>query len=330
MHKYLLIFIILFFSSSIFSFEDPKKYKDINPSFIKMTIKDPKQKVGYTVGDKISREIIFSVKKPYQLVEESLPIEGYEKRYRGQKLGVVLQNIKFTKEDKDDEVNYKINLIYQIFTNNVVAKPASVTADYYRLINPTDPENIVKYRIPSFTFAISPIAIFGDIKIENDMSPFRGPFYININNEKEFLKKTIVALALILIFLGYIWGRFTWIPGQNKIFSAIYKENKKLSPNPESIKKFISDLHNGFNKTVNQSLFESNLEILFKKNKSFINIKQELHIFFDISRSIFFENSKSLDYEKIHSWLKSFSLHCRMCERKLIVDSKDVIGKTPK
>ncbi|MDC6484657.1 hypothetical protein PQZ09_01825 [Methylophilaceae bacterium] len=330
MHKYFLFFILFILSSSIFSYEDPTKYKDIDPSFIKIDIKDPDQKVGYTVGDKISRKIIFSVKKPYQLVEESMPIEGYEKRYRGQKLGVVLQNIKFTKEEKKDEIVYKINLIYQIFTNNVVAKPASVTADYYRLINSADPENIVKYRIPSFTFAISPIAIFGDIKIENDMSPYRGPFYININNEKKFLKKTIFALALILIILGYIWGRFTWIPGQNKIFSSIYKNNKKVSATEKNIKIFISDLHSGFDKTVNQSLFESNIEILFKKNKSFININQEIHVFFDISRSIFFENSKSIDTVKTYSWLKSFSLHCRMCERKLIIDPKDVIGKNPK
>jgi mxaA protein len=330
MHKYFLFFILFILSSSIFSYEDPTKYKDIDPSFIKIDIKDPDQKVGYTVGDKISRKIIFSVKKPYQLVEESMPIEGYEKRYRGQKLGVVLQNIKFTKEEKKDEIVYKINLIYQIFTNNVVAKPASVTADYYRLINSADPENIVKYRIPSFTFAISPIAIFGDIKIENDMSPYRGPFYININNEKKFLKKTIFALALVLIILGYIWGRFTWIPGQNKIFSSIYKNNKKVSATEKNIKIFISDLHSGFDKTVNQSLFESNIEILFKKNKSFININQEIHVFFDISRSIFFENSKSVDTVKTYSWLKSFSLHCRMCERKLIIDPKDVIGKNPK
>ena len=69
MHKYLLIFILLTLSSSIFAYEDPTKYKDIDPSFIQLTIKDPKQKVGYTVGDKITREILFSVKKPYQLVE---------------------------------------------------------------------------------------------------------------------------------------------------------------------------------------------------------------------------------------------------------------------
>ena len=327
MHKNLLIFIFLSFSLSVFSYEDPKKYKDIDPSFIKIIIKDPDQKVGYTVGDKISREIIFTVKKPYQLVEESLPIEGYEKRYRGQKLGVVLQNIKYFKKDEGKEVRYKINLIYQIFTNNVVAKPASVTADYYRLINLADSENILKYRIPDFTFAISPIAVFGDIKIEDDMSPLRGPFYISSQEEKAFLKKYFIGFIIVLLLIGYIWGRFTWIPGQNKIFSTVYKNNKKLSPSPENVKKFISDLHAGFNKTVNQSLFESNLEALLKKNKSFINIKDEIHVFFDLSRSIFFENSKVIDYKKTHIWLKSFSLHCRMSERKLIVDSKDIRRK---
>ena len=327
MRKNLLIFILLFLSLNVFSYEDPKKYKDIDPSFIKITIKDPDQKVGYTVGDKISREIIFTVKKPYQLVEESLPIEGYEKRYRGQKLGVVLQNIKYLKKDEGKEVRYKINLIYQIFTNNVVAKPASVTADYYRLINLADSENILKYRIPDFTFAISPIAVFGDIKIEDDMSPLRGPFYISSQEEKAFLKKYFIGFIIVLLLIGYIWGRFTWIPGQNKIFSTVYKNNKKLSPSPENVKKFISDLHAGFNKTVNQSLFESNLETLLKKNKSFSNIKDEIHVFFDLSRSIFFENSKVIDYKKTHIWLKSFSLHCRMSERKLIVDSKDIRRK---
>jgi mxaA protein len=77
-------------------------------------------------------------------------------------------------------------------------------------------------------------------------------------------------------------------------------------------------------------LFESNLGILLEKNKSFNNIKGEINFFFNLSRSIFFENSKSVDYEKAHSWLRVFSLHCRMSERRLIVDPKDIIGKNQK
>ena len=118
--------------------------------------------------------------------------------------------------------------------------------------------------------------------------------------------------------------------GKTKYLALYIKITKKKPASPESVKKFISDLHAAFNETVNQSLFESNLQILLKKNKSFSNIKDEIHIFFDLSRSIFFENSQSIDYEKTHTWLKLFSLHCRMCERRLIVDIKDIVGENPK
>ena len=69
------------------------------------------------------------------------------------------------------------------------------------------------------------------------------------------------------------------------------------------------------------------IDVLDLSKQDFINIKDEIHVFFDLSRSIFFENSKVIDYKKTHIWLKSFSLHCRMSERKLIVDPKDIRRK---
>ena len=174
-----LIYLLLFTSATIFAYEDPRKFPDVDPKYIDISILDPNQKVGYTVGDYIEREIYLTVKEPFKLIEESLPIVGYEKRYRGQLLGISLKAIDVSKESTDEFSTYLIKLKYQIFTNNVVAKPASITADYYRFINPNEPEKIQKFRVPAFTFAISPIAIFGDVKIENDMSPFRGPFFLD-------------------------------------------------------------------------------------------------------------------------------------------------------
>ena len=123
MHKYLLIFFLVTLSPTIFAYEDPTKYKDIDPSFIQLIIKDPKQKVGYTVGDKILREIKFTVKKPYQLVEESLPIEGYEKRYRGQKLGIVLQKKNLPKKLKRKKCSIKLNLFIKFLLKMWLLSP---------------------------------------------------------------------------------------------------------------------------------------------------------------------------------------------------------------
>ena len=56
---------------------------------------------------------------------------------------------------------FKINLEYQIFTNNVVAKPAFITADYYRLIDPNNPkkssrmDRAKKHTRISFLFALT-------------------------------------------------------------------------------------------------------------------------------------------------------------------------------
>ncbi|MDC6476612.1 hypothetical protein OAW71_00230 [Methylophilaceae bacterium] len=321
---FLFICLFLFSSVSIFAYEDPRKFPDVDPKYIDISILDPNQKVGYTVGDYIEREIYLTVKKPFKLIEESLPIVGYEKRYRGQLLGISLKAIDVSKESTDEFSTYLIKLKYQIFTNNVVAKPASITADYYRFINPNEPEKIQKFRVPAFTFAISPIAIFGDVKIENDMSPYRGPFFLDKIPDENKIKFSLIALLIISLIFVYIYGRYTWLPGRT--FSMVYRRFKKQKPSAANTKKIITALHSGFDNLIEQSLFEDNIPLLIKKNGSFKHIEKELHTFFKISRALFFQKHIKLDQDELNKWLISFALHCRMCERKLIVNPKDIKG----
>ena len=325
MHKICLLFCLLMFSSANnFAYEDPRKFPDMDPKYVDISILDPNQKVGYTVGDYINREITLTVKEPFKLIEESLPIVGYEKRYRGQLLGISLKAINISKKTKDGLTTYVIKLKYQIFTNNVVAKPASITADYYRFINPNEPKKIQKFRVPAFTFAISPIAIFGDVKIENDMSPYRGPFLKDKIPDENKIKFSLFALIIILLSFIYIYGRYTWLP--NRTFSMVYRRFKKQKPSAANTKKIITALHAGFDNLIEQSLFEDNIALLIKKNGSFKHIEKELHTFFKISRALFFQKDIKLDQDELNKWLINFSLHCRMCERKLIVNPKDIKG----
>ena len=325
MHKICLLFCLLMFSSANnFAYEDPRKFPDMDPKYVNISILDPNQKVGYTVGDYINREITLTVKEPFKLIEESLPIVGYEKRYRGQLLGISLKAINVSKKTKDGLTTFVIKLKYQIFTNNVVAKPASITADYYRFINPNEPKKIQKFRVPAFTFAISPIAIFGDVKIENDMSPYRGPFLKDKIPDENKIKFSLFALIIILLSFIYIYGRYTWLP--NRTFSMVYRRFKKQKPSAANTKKIITALHAGFDNLIEQSLFEDNIALLIKKNGSFKHIEKELHTFFKISRALFFQKHIKLDQDELNKWLINFSLHCRMCERKLIVNPKDIKG----
>jgi len=323
MHK--LFGILLFLSTfCLNAYEDPNKFKDVDPKFVELVIVEPKQLVGYTVGDIIDRYITISIKKPYQLIEESLPIVGYEKRYQGQLLGMTLRDIQFDKKITNDLSTYKISLKYQIFTNNVVAKPAFITADYYRLINPAEPDKVVKFRIPELTIATSPIAIFGAVKVEDDMSPFRGPLTIETIPSALKVRYGIIGLVVSLLTLLYIYSRYTWLPKQNRFFSSVYRQHKKINTNEKEIENFVSALHHGFNQTINKALFVSNKEQLFKKNNSFKYIESEINDFFKLSKAINFERKTNFNSAEAADWLVVFSLHCRMCERGLIIDSGDI------
>jgi mxaA protein len=323
MHR--LFSILLFFSvMGLNAYEDPNKFKDVDPKFVELVIVEPKQLVGYTVGDIIDRHVTVSIKKPYQLIEESLPIVGYEKRYQGQLLGMTLRDIQFDKKITKDLSTYKISLKYQIFTNNVVAKPAFITADYYRLINPAEPDKIVKFRIPELTVATSPIAIFGAVKVEDDMSTFRGPLTIETIPSNMKVRYGIFGFAISLLTLLYIYSRYTWLPKQNRFFSRVYRQYKKSNVNKKEIENFVTALHHGFNQTVNQALFINNKEDLFKKNNSFKHIESEINDFFKLSKVINFEEKTNFKRDEAFEWLVIFSLHCRMCERGLIVDSGDI------
>ncbi|MGA0730406.1 MAG: hypothetical protein ACO3N8_05360, partial [Methylophilaceae bacterium] len=89
----LLFFTLVLISQIAFSYEDPNKYPDLDEKFYSLSIQEPSQKVGYFVGDIIQRQIKLSIQEPYKLIEESLPIAGYEKRYRGQLLGITLREV---------------------------------------------------------------------------------------------------------------------------------------------------------------------------------------------------------------------------------------------
>ena len=323
MRNLLLLFSLITFTSFVNSYEDPTKYKDIDPKYISVEVNDPEQKVGYTVGDLIERKIKVSIFKPFILIEESLPIVGYEKRYRGDLLGMSLMNSGYKKKVTKEKSVYEIDLTYQIFTNKRFAKPAAITADYYRVMDPSKPDEIFKLRVPSFTFAVSPIAIFGAIKVENDMSDYRGPFLINTDKETKIQIGSTIIFILGLLVLSYIYSRYTWWPSKNKIFSQIYRKYRKTESSKENLEGFLKALHHGFDNTLGQTVFIDNVNLLHQQNESFKNIENEINDFFKLSRSVFFGKTSKINQANAYNWLKGFSLHCRLCERGLIVDKND-------
>ena len=324
--KYLISFWMLLLSTSSFAL-DAQEWPDIKEGIVSIKIKEPLQQVGYTIGDKSSRHIEITIKKPYVLIKESLPIPGYERKYKGQDLGIILDTMEHVLKEGKTSTTLTLDLTYQIFTNNVVAKPGFLPAEYIRVLNPNSPEKkVFKYRIPERRIAISPLSIFGNVKIEEDMSPLRGVILIDEAGPIKTLKISGIIALLSLIGLLYIYSQYAWLPNARGVFARTHRTISKLKATPASVEKAMTDMHRAFDLVTGKTLFKDTLSQLYAKNNSFENIDSELREFFKLSTLVFFNaSSKKYDHEAILKWLKNFSKHCRDCERKLIVDKSSLV-----
>lgn len=297
---------------------DSQDLPDIKEGFVTIKTIDPIQRVGYTVGDVVEREVILTIKAPYTLIETSLPIKGYEKRYRGKVIGIELKNIHHEKEVHKDYTTHHIKLAYQVFTNSVVAKNAALGPEYLNLINTKNSQDLVKYRIPSLGIAISPLSIFGAVKVETNMSPMLGPLLIKDTQEKKWLKVTLGMLAISLLGLLYILGVHTWLPRMGGPFASAYRTLRKTPNSTEGLKLAVSKLHQSLNSTAAMSVFNDNLDTFLAKKPNFSPLKYEIQQFFALSRQVYFEPNATHDIGSHPSkWLVQFARRCRDCERGL-------------
>ncbi|HEY8354148.1 MAG TPA: hypothetical protein VIK69_03960 [Methylophilaceae bacterium] len=297
---------------------DEIKYPALDPKLVKLSIVEPERDSGYTVGDLLTRVVTLELKKPYKLIDTSLPIVGYEKRYRGQVIGIELRDIRKEVKESADTTRYTLTLTYQVFTRNVVAKPAALPAEIVKVQNGKD---IYEYRIPSWGFRISPIAVFGDVKLESDMSPFRGPLLKSDRKERYLLQGALVVLALSAIGLLYIFGIHAWLPRMGGPFARAYRQLRKLRRQPEdgkTLKLALNHIHQAFNRSAGSSVFGGNLEQFLQQKPIFAAIRPDIEQFFALSRQVFFEPAAGKEFgAEQHEWLRRFTRRCRDCERGL-------------
>lgn len=280
-------------------------------SRVKISVANPDRNVGFTVGDILERTVTLEVKKPYQLVKTSLPIVGYERRWKNQPTGIVLSRIGVDETSGGDTNRYVITLAYQIFTNNVVAKPATLPGEVIKF---SAEGKQFDYRVPSWNFRISPIATYGQVIVEKDMSPFRGPFLMDDSRHQLALKACLAVFALSLVGLLYVLGVNTWLPRMGGPFAKAYRELRKLPADDEGLKKAVVRVHEALNKTAGSTVF--NATGLLESKPGFLPVTAGLDQFFKLSRHVFFEPTAphGLDQTPM-AWLRQFCLACRNCER---------------
>jgi mxaA protein len=309
-------------SASFVATANDEPSPEIPEDIVNLSKLDPDRNVGFLMGDILSRTITLEVKKPYKLIETTLPIVGYEHRYKGQVSGIELRKISHTNQERRDTTTYVIQLAYQVFTTAPVVKPAILPAEIVKFQGPATEEakdGLVQYKIPPFYFRVSPMAVFGAVKIEEDMSPLRKPILLQPYPEKQKLVACLIALGLSLLGLLYILGSRAWLPLMGRPFAQASRQLRTLSAkDPEHLKSALSSLHKAINTTAKYSVFSDNLDAFLLQYPSFKSIEAELNKFFTLSHQVFFDTQSTASHDaKSVVWLKNFCKQCRDCERGL-------------
>lgn len=294
----------------------------IDDKYVSVQEINPSRDAGYVVGDKLERTIILTVRKPYELIKESLPIVGYEHRFRGQVSGIELASIDAEEEKFSDRSVHTIHLVYQVFKSGRVAKPAVLRGEIVKLRLPGKPE-MRQYRIPSFNFRISPLSVYGEVNLKNELSPFIPPFTVSTAREQQVFKIAAGVLALSLLGLLYILGARTWLPRMSGAFAKAYRKIGKLPDNEQGSQQAIELVHQALQQVAGHSVFGNNVERFLQEKPAYQVAKPEIERFFNLSRQVFFDNSTPLDLGMpTRDWLRKFCRHMRDCERGLTPEVK--------
>lgn len=278
-----------------------------------VTTINPGRDVGFYVGDVLQRIIILKVAKPYKLLQTSLPLTGNQKKYKNIKQGIEVHTAKLKHSEQGDYNVYTLDLTYQIFTNNVVAKPAALPPEFVKF---SGKGKMFTVRIPSWSFRISPLAVFGSVKIEADMSPYRGPLLLDATRHRYALWALLGVLGCSLLGLLYIIGNSTWLPRMGGPFARALRDLRKLPANETGLQQGVTRVHHAFNANYGGSVFTA--EEFLAARPGFISIKDDIERFFLLSRRVFFDASAGPAIEgSPQTWLRQFCRRCRDCERGL-------------
>lgn len=284
-----------------------------NDPRIKILTIEPARDVGYTVGDLLTRTVILESPKNLTLFDTSIPIVGNEKKRRGKGNGIELYDVKFESQPGVTVNRYTLKLTYQIFTTSVTAKPAALPPEFVKFGGKD--EKSFEFRIPSWSFRTSPLAVFGSVVVEQDMSGFKGPLQLDDTRPRLWLWSLLGILGASLLGLLYVLGTAIWLPRMGRPFARALRDLKKLPDTAEGLSQAVARLHKAFNTTAGSSVFES--AAFIEQKPAFAPVSAEIERFFNLSRNVFFDSHAAHGIESPMTWLKQFTRRCRDCERGL-------------
>lgn len=276
-------------------------------------IQNPKRQMGYVVGDVFTRTIELKVQTPYKLAVASIPTKGFNQT------GIELTSVTSTEKQTSKSTDYYLQLEYQIFNSGATVKKLAI-AQYPLII--TYAGKSFKINVPPWEFRVSPLAVNGEVYIEQDMSPFRGPLLVDTTQTHYLLGAFLLLTMVATCGLIYINADLAWFPGMGGPFAMCYRKisNFKDEANDESeaiLQEITSSIHHAFNQTFGENVFATDVDTYVQKHPTFAKIKHEISQFIQTSNQVLFAvNAHDKTHVSITNLIQ-FCAMCRHCERNI-------------
>ncbi len=260
----------------------------------------PARDYAIVIGETIAAEILIRAESGVELETNSLPMpDSAASEY------LELREVKWTRQAEDQETQYRINLVYQVFKGVRDAETVSVPALplRFRLAGET-----LETQAPAWNFTLLPII---PAKIPDEAVILRGdlpaPVYSNAEH-KRWLWACLAGLFGLIIHACGLLGLFSRRAPPFVHAARKLKKLGKQRPSLETWQVGARLVHGALNETAGHSLFRNQLPHFLAEYSCYSDLQAELEQFFDLSDRLFFANS--MDYPSEYPFTRLETL-CR-------------------
>lgn len=260
---------------------------------------------GYTVGDRVTRQIALDVPQGLTLDEESLP------RIGGQGRALELQRVvlrrSLTGVPRELQLDYQVMLAPREL--RVLEMPP---VELHFRGTPRDQT----LRIDAWPVSVAPLTAIEPSPREGlgELRPDLPAPQIDTAPARMRLIAEAAVAALLLAYLGHVYGVVPWLARRHAPFGRAWRTLKALPAQPDAAQRraAFEQFHAALNASAGEVLFAHGLRRFIAQRPAFAPLRDDLATFFTRSREEFFADAGAATDLR---WLTELSRRCRDAER---------------
>jgi mxaA protein len=273
-----------------------------------ISVINPNAGYGVHIGDRLSREVVLEVPRPFEIV--TFPKKG--SKYDG----VELVDVNIKSEQQKMHTLYTVNLSYQAFVSTVAPSVMQLPPEKFALTKGSNPDSI---EILPWHFWFAPLVTGGLGVAQKNIQPEFKPPLVEIKPHQIRLYIALSMLIASLLALLYINADRQWLPFMGGAFAKAHRQLKRLSKKAgvktaADEKQALVYIHQAFNQHYGANIFPRDIGHFLTLRPSFRKMKDRIEQFFNASNQALYATEPRNSAEVIEN-LVQLSKQLRDCER---------------